>query len=498
MNSADGPQYSLTQAIVEKRTFRIDDFLRWTYNTNFVLVNDHYYSDKEIGSSILAVPFYILGKIVQPLSYLPYNGNHEGVDKDIGLSALTNMTFAVTGALVAVVYYFFCLELGIKPGSALISAITLALGTLMWRYSSGFYRHGPFLLFLLISYFYLLKYVRIKRDSLFYYSCFHLGLAVLMDNTLGFPLLLFYLCFIFWIHHFRQIKKIFSGLFFCFVALSPLFIYNIALFGKPFANPHAYQGRLRWQNDIAGMFKTPLSPALFVNLYSDKPVPKNAISSYVWDNEKLAFETGAYWATVIPYRGIFATTPLLFVSLFGFLYLLKKSLSFGLFILGTGGIILLLMTKYTLFWDVNTYDTRMILPAVPFFLFGLPFALERFMRIKWRILQFILGGGIFILFCRSLYWGWYYNLTMFAPNITGENRFDLSSLTKPYFTLKNVSMLLFNTFPNIFNLHLVLEIYFPLFIAVFVLGRRINGLLNWLKKYDRIGQALRLFKNWTA
>ena len=84
-------RFSLTRALVEHGNFQIDDYISapgWATEDR-ALFNGHYYSDKAIGSSLLAAPFYFL--------IFKLSGIMEGPD---GKQAIINGQFITVGQTI--------------------------------------------------------------------------------------------------------------------------------------------------------------------------------------------------------------------------------------------------------------------------------------------------------------------------------------------------------------------------------------------------------------
>ncbi len=162
----------LTRAIVEQGGLRIDDFHDtpgWATGDK-AFFEGHYYSDKAIGSSILAVPFYfLLLKLASALG-LPLGA---AVVKHV----LTTSVMASMFALAGVSMYAIAARIARDLWIAVLATLVAAFGSMLWPYSAVFYGHVPAAAFLAFT-FALLVIVARSVDQGFGWQWFWIGLAV--------------------------------------------------------------------------------------------------------------------------------------------------------------------------------------------------------------------------------------------------------------------------------------------------------------------------------
>lgn len=113
MNSTDGPQYALTQAMVEEHRLEIDNYSRFI-NPDYANFNGHKYSIRSPVESVIGIPFYVFAKIISSYAFPPYNWRHHGIDKESALEALTILNNSTFGALSVVLLYILSLMLSKK------------------------------------------------------------------------------------------------------------------------------------------------------------------------------------------------------------------------------------------------------------------------------------------------------------------------------------------------------------------------------------------------
>ena len=468
MNSGDSSQFALTKSIVDHQTFQIDKNINWTYWTDYVTINNHYYLDREPGLSILAIPFYLTSKITSAFAVPLYGGFNRNINSDSIIQAFTYLTTAVFGALGIVILYKICLTFQISQLSAFFTAIIMGTGTLFWKYSSSFFREPVFTTFFLLTIYLFLIIQKSKKNQAKYlfFAGLSLGISILVDYSK------FYLIPFFIIYHSLLKKPNLSNkkrslLFFLGLSIPLIFIfyYNFQVFQNPFTNPHLHKNYFKWMQNPDNLFKTPLIPGIITNLFNNGPINRGLLE-FFWQNPYISFQMGAYWATVWTYKGIFIQTPVLFLAIFGWFIFLKKFRKEALLLLISSICILIINSKMTVFWAGPSYDTRYFLPVPIILLIGLPFHLDYIFKLKNRFKKLFLFGLFLYLSLISIYNGWYSNLTNFAPHLSGEHRFYWESLLHPFWNWNNLfvnfRILIFNSFPNVYNLDVFLTFYlFP-------------------------------------
>ncbi len=128
----------LTRALVERGTIRIDDYVANT--GDWSRFDDHYYTNKAPGFSLLSIPFYVAGAAIG-----------RGLFPDDGAAALvvagyvTNLgANAVPAALLGVMLFHVLRRLGLADVELRAwAALAYGLGTLAFPYSTGYYGHQP-------------------------------------------------------------------------------------------------------------------------------------------------------------------------------------------------------------------------------------------------------------------------------------------------------------------------------------------------------------------
>lgn len=478
MNSVDAPQYALTRALVENKTTRIDEFADWSY-PDYVVKGGHKYSAREPGQSFIAVPFYIIAQNIKSWARKHYDGNFEGIKNESSVEAITYGSFSIFAALAVIVLYKICLHLTHSKKASLFTAIIFGLGSLLWKYSAGFVRQ-PLLSLLYLTFVYLMIQKDNKKTFRWILVGIFTGVMATVDNLSFIPFLIVGLfSLLLTSSSFKEKAKItliYSTS--VFIALSPLLVYNKITFGDYLKDGRQYHISSIKDTFIADSFKT-----LPILLFSSKPIPTPVFEYFPKLSQKIRndFEDGV-WATRIKFLGIFSLSPILFFGLIGYLFLFKRNPFMFLLILVVFISYLIPVSKLPYFYNPTSYDTRYLLPVTALLFIPLSLWFDYIFKKKrfFEKVVFWVPTAIFVLI--SLYEGWYALITHFAPHVSGEHRFSFSQLAYPFFAygnFRNNAWLLFiNTFPNIYNIHILFLFYIFPFLGIYFLHKYFKYLLT--------------------
>ncbi|MBI2611949.1 hypothetical protein HYW54_04380 [Candidatus Gottesmanbacteria bacterium] len=475
MNSLDAPQYALTQALVEKKTIKINNYTQWIY-PDFAQYKNNIYSLRTPGESIVAIPFYLFAKTLQPVANFPYKDpTYTGITKESNREALSILYNATFGAAAAVLLFFLSWELTASLTVSIITSLSFGLGTLIWRYSSSFQRFSVVSFFLLAAFFIYIKYFLKKKFTPFAILIFgfSIGITFLIDHSVIFLLLL--LSIAAFIETLQTPKALIKMRYFLYTALIPIFIfllYNFIAFDNPFTSGYMYMETRPYFKNPVFIYSLPVFPGIITNLFSNGPIPRNVFPDKLWNDPLyLQSNTNMEWAIRNHYKGLFTQSPFLYLAIAGLLIALRKRKKIIVLSLLLSSLTIIQTSKLVYFYGPTAYDSHYFLPAVTFLIIGLAFWWKKILDIKNQLIKlpFILLSVFATLF--AIYNGWYSALTNFAPHVTGEHRFYFEQLKQPFlhYTNENLSMLFINTFPNIYNIHLLFLFYFPLFFIIYLL-----------------------------
>lgn len=243
----------LTRAIVEQGTFQIDQFHEapgW-YTGDKALYGGHYYSDKAIGASFMAVPVYWV--LFQLAGDAPM-----GADATLVKHILTTTVMGAMFTLAGLSMFSIALRITGGPWKAVLPTLALAFGTMLWPYSAVFYGHVPAAAFLVLA-FALLMAADDTSAAAPPARWFWIGLAVSMsflsDHTSSLVILglAAYALYILRRLDFRQkLRRASPAIPGLLIPLLIFFFYNLTVYGKPVAFGYSYEAEERFQ-EIMGL-----------------------------------------------------------------------------------------------------------------------------------------------------------------------------------------------------------------------------------------------------
>jgi hypothetical protein len=333
----------LTRAIVERGTLRIDGYPSqhdWA-TEDLALYNGHYYSDKAIGSSLFAVPFYFL--IFNLAAAL-----HLQLESVFIKHILTALVLAPALAINGIVMYRLAGKLGASPRRSLIATLAIALGTMLWPYSAVYYGHALTAAFLIICFYLLFSMSRAPetiRPMGFFMAGLAMGLGFITEYTAAFiiPGLLVYAAFALRGQSAQTILRsalaVGAG---ALIPLSPMLAYNYSVFGNPLALGYSYEASNTFQQGMSlGLMGIHL--------------PHRSVLVHI---------------TLDPKFGLFWQSPILALAPFGYFMSLKRreyrvETMLSLYAVGA---MLLMNAGYYLWWGGHAFGPRLIIPCLSFFI----------------------------------------------------------------------------------------------------------------------------------
>jgi len=436
-NSGDSPQYSLAKSIVESRSLYIDDSidLSWPDVAKF---GDHFISGRSPGESFLIIPFFWISTKLKHLTVSPYNGHHPGINETSALEAASAIGVSLFGALSA--YFVFLISRNILNSSlfsSFMASVSFALGSLIWKYSSSFFRHPPNVFFILLSTYYFLKIIQ-KKNSLKNLTCLGIGLggSILTDPTS--------IVFVS-IASATTILILFSSSKPSRLSYAFYLVMLISLINLP---QLVYKNT--WLVDKNLTFSSPFLPSLYTNLFSpNQPIKPKSLSTHPGFSNQIKFEQGYKYALTYPYKGIFFQSPFLFLIFFSIIKH-KKIFTFSVTL---ALLSILFSIKYLVYYSPNSYDTRFFIPAVAILSPLLSSSLDYIFSLKRKLIRLWLILFSFTLILVSWIVNFISTVENFAPHITGEKRMVFSTTLFSDFPINNLFV---QFFPNIYNYKVLL------------------------------------------
>jgi hypothetical protein len=352
---------ALVKAIVQEGRLEIDHFIS-PNNADLAEFNGHFYCDKAIGASLLAVPVYwVAWNVTQALNF------ERGIAHLVGLYFVTLLIVGVPTALACVLMYRLLADFEADVVRRLWTALAYGLGTWAWAYSTWFFGH-QIAAVLAFAAFYLIY--KMRRDGFNGLWLFLSGLAA------GYSFLTDYPCAVIaaalGLYALYNVKCLTSNVqlenrslvighwslvirrwsFYAIGVVLPVLVlmwYNWACFGNPLDTGYQHE----------------------VNPYFREQMAKGLMGIQLPQLE--AF----YGITLSPRRGLFFSSPYLLFGIAGWWALWRRGLRAEAWVCAViVGAFVFINSSYYMWWGGTVYGARFLVPCLPFIAFPVIFALR--------------------------------------------------------------------------------------------------------------------------
>ncbi|HEX8991521.1 MAG TPA: hypothetical protein VF784_07560 [Anaerolineales bacterium] len=339
---------AVTRAVVEHGSLQIDSYLQqanWE-SVDKAFYNGHYYGDKAIGAWLLAVPFYfVIFKLFGLLSSMAIKHS---------LTALVmGSAFTITGVLL----HQIALIVSQNAWKALLAALGVSLGTMLWPYSVVYFGHVPAAMFATLAFYLLLRWrsraEAPSRRSLFW-AGLAMGFAFITDYTTAL-IIAGLLVYAIYIVSGSGLKDWLSASMWGFlgaaIPLSFMVAYNVLVYGTPLAFGYSHEATPAFsQGQTTGLMGI--------------GVPNLSV---------------LYHISVDPRFGLFWQSPVLLLAVVGFIASLRRrawrvEAALCLYVILS---LLLMNAGYFLWWGGAVSGPRFLIVALPFFIVPLALVPDR-------------------------------------------------------------------------------------------------------------------------
>jgi len=331
----------LARAIVERQTLRIDAYQAlpgWDTGDK-ALFEGHYYSDKAIGSSALAVPFLLILGGLGSLFAVPSSA-------DLLKHGLTLCVIGTAFTLQGVALYEIALRIANKRWKALLATIAVCLGTMLWPYSVVFYGHVLAAALLAIA-FYLVFISNGASPSLsrWFWAGLALGFGFLADYSVA-PIVLGIVFYSLYVTRAAplgaRLRIGLTGFAGAFLPLLLMLLYNVAVYHTPLAFGYMHEAEDQFQTIMGLGFLGIRSPS----------------------------KAATYHITLDPKFGLFWLSPVLLLAIPGYFMALKTARyrAEALLALFAFGSMLVINAGSYMWWGGSAFGPRLLIPALPFFI----------------------------------------------------------------------------------------------------------------------------------
>lgn len=306
--SNDGSHFALVSSIIEKHTTSINEYIKYTGFTDYAEKNGKYYSDRLPGTAILLIPFYAFGSLLDEMGGLAFS-NHVPI-QEVTVILMSNI-FAVLGIYFL---YLIFIHFNFTHRTALISCLLYAFSTLNWQESTHVFSHAASMCFVLTAFYFLLKAESIEhRNYYFFVSLLSYSVILELQNILLFFPAAIYIIqtnkIVGKLFQSKNLVSIFKTIIIIFGLLSILILYNYISFDEIMLKSNKYNPEfpeeISFSSSLSGNFLEGLD-RLFLNTQNPEVIT--------------SIELGV--KNDIP--GLLITSPILIISLMGFIYFLKS------------------------------------------------------------------------------------------------------------------------------------------------------------------------------
>jgi len=372
---------ALVHAIVETGRLEVDRFI----DPNLIdkaEFNGHFYCDKAIGASLLAVPvawavWHVATMAgVQP-QYVETPRGLRRIDmRRLYVRYFANLfVVALPTVLACLLLYRFLADFDADITHRLWTTIGYGLGTCAWIYSTWFFGHQLAASLAFVA-FYLIY--RMRRDGFQAARLFLSGLAA------GYSFLSDYPCAVivgalgvYALYNVQSGSRSLAiqrwSLFAIGAALPVLVLmwYNWACFGNPLDTGYKHEFNPYFREQMARGFMGIHLPKL----------------------------DAFYGITLSPRRGLFFSSPFLLFGFAGWLVLWQRGWRAEALVCAVVvGTFLFINSSYYLWWGGAVYGPRFLVPCVPFLAFPVIFALRRWsLAVKGLMVFSIFAQGVVVL-----------------------------------------------------------------------------------------------------
>ena len=394
-SSNDGSHFALVSALVEERSVKINNFLKYTLRVDYAYKDGEYYSDRIPGTAFLSIPFYIFGKLLQQIGFSNYLSSHPNI-KEIFVVFLPNIAGTVILLVMFKLFRFFKFDFR----TSLLSSLIFALSTLIWLESARLFSHAISAMIVLLAVYLALRINNFQDRKKIILIFLFLALASIVEiqNIVFVPIFFIYFLISKKLKITDVLQKevaitiVLAAVTFI-VIYSALIIYNFVAFGEIIINSSQY-------NSYTPCSKAGLSGNILYGLDRLFTNFSNSEVIYNW-----------FAATKNFTPGLFVVSPILVVSLIGFYYFFKahrnETLFFLLLIASQVAIVAsykcLVLTRYA-----TTISPYLFLPAA-YIIDKLLKSLKKKQLSKYFLFYLVLGLVLIsiarVYFILSTSWG---------------------------------------------------------------------------------------------
>jgi len=350
----EGSRMALTFSIVDFLQFQIDHYIDYTFKIDYAEYKGHFYSDKAPGTSILAIPIYVVIKFL-------------GVtDMAVRLFLISVFTSGLLSALICALLYRMTGYFTKNQMTRVLSTAAYGLGTMAFPFSTVFFGHqiATFFAFAAFFFLFLIKNEKISKGNLPLVGSL-LGISFLMEYPQAIIVFILVIYFLTFDRKIRDLAKLCIPM---ALVVSAVFVYNMICFDSPFSFSYSK----------AGFYQADFKKGVYGITGLDKEILLNL--------------------TLRPARGLFVYSPILLFSLTGFLYSLRtkyKIESLACLVIFAG--MLIFNASYVGWAGGWSFGPRYLIPMLPFMCLLLVFSFDSKLS-RYLSIPFMLASVVIMTF----------------------------------------------------------------------------------------------------
>lgn len=333
-----GSRLAELRAVVLKHSLRIDDYQGMTGDK--ALVDGHYYSEKAPAIALIALPAFAITAWTQSL--MGINPDSEPARR---VSDWTT-TAGSLGVLVAAggVAFFALLRRRVGDGVALLSTISLFLGSLIFPYATALFAHSGTVALLSVALWAILDRGPTAPQRV-YAGGICAGLALASEYPAIIPVAVL-CCFLAYVDRHRARRFAIALI----PGVSLILLKNFLSTGSPFELLYGFNPQFPHESAAQGF-------------------------GHTWPQSRVA--SALLWSE---YRGLFFWNPIMLMALPGAIALVRANRAEAMMILSAIALCFLEVASFRNWYGGNAIGPRYLSPALPFLGFAVAHGIRRFPR----------------------------------------------------------------------------------------------------------------------
>jgi len=380
--SPERGRYLLTMSLGENWSFALTKEMALAGFPDVGYLGDKYYIYFAPGISVLALPFYLVGKYFNLAQVASYSV--------ISIFATLNLI---------VIFYISRRILKSSTSISILNSLIFAFGSTSWSYGITLYQHHVTTFFILSAFYASWKYKNVSKNNWIYSSYIWLmyGASIFLDYPnliLMLPIALYHFFSAFKIDKLKanislrlNASYLLTGVF--FIALVLLHGYfNFVNFGSPTRLSGSLSSMTQISNGTKDL-KNPTSQKL------KKVEESKSLANFF---QEVQFPRGFAILTASRDRGLMLYSPIFILGIIGMLFALKRNNVEIYFLIGLVGVNVFLYSSWGDPWGGWAYGPRYLIPSMAILSLFIGLFLSRMKKVAWSISTGIIT---FILFAYS-------------------------------------------------------------------------------------------------